>query len=728
MVFDVSGFGEDWRALPESVPAPVAGARATSGAGYRFPDGSRALLARLDGIASGLFQVRRVGPADLTLTADVPSSVALGLRGRLRVVSGARIAEPLPVEVTRVRGGGEIRLDDVGVRLLDPPLRATRQLYALLDDLRRQGKVDTPPTDPGVVEHITEPCRVDAVVRSLVRNGCAGTLHGADGRTCRVRPVGPVGGADPSRPLLLLRWALDGEPPACPIEIRLVGFNSVFVLPVGGVDHDGPGRLVTRFPGGIVRRRRRVIRRVPASAGLEVVWRHAVLPSLEVRRPLRDISLDGLSFWTSPSDDLLLPGLPIDDLTVREKDRVVARFVAEVRHIHQDEDDAERGRVVGGARIISRTDRDRTRWADFVQDLQNPTSRTGRTSVGEAWDLYDASGYFRLSNTKPEDFAPLRSAFARSMAHLDAAPDLGCQVVYPSERGIEASISIVKLYQGTYFPGQLAKRPRDPALPISGRRVLRDIHLRAYEHLQADPDFRWLLVFVHESASWTEAAYREFPRRYERTEHVWVEPFVAYTGRCGGAARLAPDAAADTAACAPARGIEMGPATPGEIHLLLERIHRTRGSAYAEALDLVPIRFALAGLTRCWAEAGLTRQREIVVARRDGRALAAALFECGEKGLHLFNMFDSTRVYALQDEPAGDVHDARTALLCAAHSWYAARGRDGFTYFLEEGDEAHATAAGLRALGRANQLVMSSAIVPDFLECIYEVTSPGENH
>jgi hypothetical protein len=635
------------------------------------------------------------------------------------------------VEVTGV-GPAAGRGVDVAVRLLALPLGVAREMYGLLDELRRDGHARTEPTRTAVVETI-DGDRADSVVRALVANGCGGLLLGVDGGRCAVRPGIPASteaGARGRRPRL--RWEAAGAVPSHPLEIVIEGLNSIYRLPVEAPELESGGWLSTAAPDRIVRERRRHLRRTLSPAGLEVAYRHSLLPSLRVERPVRDLSLDGLSFWTRPTDDLVIPGLELDDLVVRHGGRAVASFAAEVRQISQPAADHL---VVGGLRLRPRRERDRRAWAEFVQGQRTPDARTGRTSTGESWELFEASGYFRLSAARPEEFAPIRADFARATERFQRAPELGCQVVYPSQRGVEASISIVKLYSGTYFPGQLARRPGDPALGVSGRRILRDVHLRAYEHLQADPDFRWLLVFVHEDASWTQMAYRDFPRRYLGTGDVWVERFSAWAA---DTARLAAPAAAGSseagvaspfdaaaplaAAAAEAAHLEVAEATPAEVSRLLRRLRATRGAPYVEALDLVPSRVGLARLRRRWAAAQLDRQRAFLVARRGGRAVAAALLEVGERGLHLFNMFDAARVYALAD----DCDDAaRMAVLRAAGAWYAERGRATFTYFLEEGGSEHAAALGLRPLGAANQLIMSSAIVPDFLECVFEVTAPA---
>jgi len=710
MAFEITGPGVSRRFPPLAAESQLAsaGSAVVAGPGYRFDGAAQTLRACFEGTRLPDWRVLRIGPSDLALSANERVRVAPGRRGSLSLLAGERRLRPVPVEVTDVAPAGGRGLD-VAVRLLALPLGVAREIYGVLDELRRDGHVRTEPTRTVVAETI-EADRSAAVLRALLANGCGGLLLGHGGARCAIRPARVQ--ARPADPLATprLRWECDGPLPSRPTEIVIEGLNSIYRLPVENPDLED-GWFTVALPDQVVRERRRHLRRTLSPAGLDVAWRHSLLPSLHVERPVRDLSLDGLSFWTRPTDDLVIPGLELDEVVVRHRGRTVAQFAAEVRQISQS---GAGDRVVGGMRLQPRREQDRRAWAGFVQDQRTPDARTGQTSAEESWELFEASGYFRLSDMRPEEFAPVRSDFGRATDRFQSAPELGCQVVYPSRRGVEASISIVKLYSGTYFPGQLARRPGDPTLGVSGRKILRDIHLRAYEHLQADPDFRWLLVFVHEDASWTQMAYRDFPRRYLGTGEAWVERFSAWAAGSAWLAAAAPDPQED--------GLEVGVATPSEVARLLRRLHATRGAPYVDALDLVPSRVHLGRLRRRWSAAQLDRQRGFLVARREGQAVAAALLETGERGLHLFNMFDAARVYGLRD----DVDDApRRALLRAAAPWFAERGRTNFTYFLEEGGSEHAAALGLRPLGGANQLIMSSAVVPDFLECIFEVTAPG---
>ena len=120
--------------------------------------------------------------------------------------------------------------------------------------------------------------------------------------------------------------------------------------------------------------------------------------------------------------------------------------------------------------------------------------------------------------------------------------------------------------------------------------------------------------------------------------------------------------------------------------------------------------------------AGFDRDRDVIVARRGGRPIAAAVLELGERGVHLFNLLDVVRMYAIAEGGEAVFH----ALLDEARGWYARRGRDRFVYFAESGDPETWRLAGLRDLGPAYQCVVSDAVLPDLLDHIYEFTAPAD--
>jgi hypothetical protein len=163
--------------------------------------------------------------------------------------------------------------------------------------------------------------------------------------------------------------------------------------------------------------------------------------------------------------------------------------------------------------------------------------------------------------------------------------------------------------------------------------------------------------------------------------------------------------------------------TDQECKLLQDFLEGSRSGAYREALDLVVDRLDLASIKNQWAEAKLTRERELMVARVGGRPIAMAVMETAHPGLNLFNILDGVHLYPLaSDEASASVQDAYLALLDASAAWYRARGRNTFVHYAESQHLSYAEAAGLKDLGAGKLWIISSELLPDFIEHLCEAT------
>jgi hypothetical protein len=129
-----------------------------------------------------------------------------------------------------------------------------------------------------------------------------------------------------------------------------------------------------------------------------------------------------------------------------------------------------------------------------------------------------------------------------------------------------------------------------------------------------------------------------------------------------------------------------------------------------------------------WESARLSREREVVVARRDGRPIAAAILETAHPGLNLFNILDGVRVVSFEDEDMSDeVQDAYVALLSSGAEWFRARGRAVFVHYMESEHPAYAERAALADLGEGVIWIISAKLLPEFIENLCEATTPRAN-
>src|SRR5262249_37440588 len=144
----------------------------------------------------------------------------------------------------------------------------------------------------------------------------------------------------------------------------------------------------------------------------------------------------------------------------------------------------------------------------------------------------------------------------------------------------------------------------------------------------------------------------------------------------------------------------------------------TRPQAYAEALDLVPERFDLEAIGEEWASKDFTRRRRLLVARRFGVPVAAAVLESADDGVHLFRLLDSVRLFPLA---TGGV----AALAAQASSFYLAMNKRSFVVFLEDDTSVPpGLPSGYEDLGLADYVILSAEHLHELLEHVYAVTAP----
>lgn len=673
--------------------------------GYAVLEGATSVHATAPGLA-GRLTVRRISPDGAWLETPAGVHVAVGQRLRLQLVAGYREYGPLSCVAEGYLPGHERVL---AVRFMDIQRGDGEAIYALLRTLRARGQTRSSPTVPVVVEQIASPPEVERWIRALVSHGCEGVVrldHDVSWPLVDVRCA-----SDGDRPL---SWRLRGPPVDAPFRVEIVGFNSVFRWLVRDAFWSG-GHMATALPQRVERLRHRWRRRAPSPTGLAVAFHHPLWPQVDLCRRVRDVGALGIAFWTFAEDDLMYPGLHVPRLEVVYNGEVVCEGEALVRHttelppILQGQDADE---VFCGVSFRPRGGGDTARWQNLVNQLLSPGTRSGATWSEFSWEAYERSGYFHLSGKSPAQFASLRDSFAHVSRGLDAAPWIGCQAVWPSDRGVEATFTFIKAYGGCWLGFQLAKTPGSASLRVPSRRILRELYIRVFEHMQHDSALRWVAGYLDASVRWNHVAQFAYASQHEATGQACLIPIVLL--EASSAER--PESATRSA------GFEVAVASEGEVRALLGHLAATRPLPYTLALDLTPEAVTLTSVIRAWTAAGFDRRRVILAARREGRLCAAAVVETGQTGASLFNLLDSVRLYAIA--PGGDA--AFPALLDAARIWYRGIGKDVFVVLNEDWDRHEAVRHGLTDLGDGRLWIIARALLPDFLERIRMLLAPKD--
>lgn len=624
-----------------------------------------------------------VGLRHVCLNDDVARLWAPG--GPVWLVGGKASLGPL--QVAPAETPGRLRLGE------DPA--SLRRAGAFLTELLAAGRLAPPAgKEEPWREFVTDPALVDARLAALV----------AWRSTVRLStPLGTIQGRFAGRATGGLRVVVDARPPAGPLEVAAQGYNSLYCFEAPTWT-PAEGGILLPPPAQLLRLQHRRAPRAAARAGLVVSFVHPLLPGVRVQRPLLDVSRNGLRFAARVDEDLVHAGLTLPVLEVSGPGLAPLRFSGQVRLVLAGGADGVGG---CGVRLTPATTQDAARWRDLVGGLLLPGTRVGRVWSEHLWELFETSGYLKLSGRTPAHFAPLRTEFANIVRKLDRAPDVGCKVVWPSERGVEASISFLRLYRHAWFGYEIAKRPGNPPSGVPGPQVLFAIHSRAYEMAQSDPEVRWVMGFVQQVARWSKRVHFDLPARYASTGQSGIYEFRTWQVPVDGLDPLA-------------RAFEVDRATSSHVDALLAHLAAERAVAYRETLDLVPERIDLAGVSEAWRAGGLRRERILLAARRGrgGPVVAVAVAEAVDPGVHLFGLLDVLRLYPLRPEGRA----AYPSLVRSAADWYRTLGRSSFSLHAE--DLAY-TPAGGQDMGIAYLTTLSSSLIPSFLEHLFEITAPG---
>lgn len=545
------------------------------------------------------------------------------------------------------------------------------------------------------VEKITDEGCIRQIICALIANASRGFGRLRDDAISMVslRATRVVSGSD-----LSIHWETEFPLPDPLAEIIITSHNSIYVIPVENCEWLD-NALKTAFPTELVRQRVRLMRRIDTS-DITIRFHHPCYPENHIHRKVTNISQYGIAFETELDTDLLFPALELPAFVVSVGERSIL-LQGVVRHVSLSK---ATGKSVCGVELDPQSPfHSRMGWAHILEPHLHPTTRRGSAeTLDELWQLLDQSGYFRLSGKSPEDFEPLRAAYTQVSQYYSEGPELGCQVLWYSRFGLEATISISRMYTGTWLLYQLARLRRDPS-EVPGRQILKDVYVHAFEHSKWYPSFNWVLVYTEANVRWHHLTHQAFAELHAESEKVFNIPF-----------RLMEDSSKATKDEL-ASVYDIGEATVSELSMLIEHMREIFPPAVVDALDFVPSRFFLQGFNRTLASANMYRDRHVFSVRRNGDTLAMAICETSTRGMHLFRLSDGVRLFALTD----NAENAILSLMAYVRRFYIARENSVAIYYMEQSQVALGKKAGLTDLGQGNMWLIHSSLVDDFLEHIH---------
>ncbi len=672
-----------------------------AGPGYRLREGACAVAINTSDRWILPANVVRLSPSAVWFSPGDGLIPRLGGRVTAYMLSGKGAVGPVEGVVVSIEATGPQGSMLVGVQFSTVTRELGRKILGLLQELYAVGHAELARSLSRVREQIDDPGRVRAILRALIHAGSEGLVVGSE------VPVKAEKIEAREETRVLWRSAEAWGPP--PYIVDLGGYNSIHRVHLEKAEVGPDGRVTTPMPTRIERVRHRWFRRCKVQRSIAASFKHPIWPEVVVSgRAVVDVSFAGMSFEVDAEEDLVFPGLEISDIELRVGDEPPLHMHGEVRYVLP----ARNGvKARCGLKVAPRTSKDEGPWMRLVSQELHEKTLGGSETPESMWSLLQQSGYFNLSGKTPDQFEPLKKTFIEFGARAAAAPRIICQAVWPSERGIEASLSVAKVYSGSWLVHQLAKRPGKAPGVAHVRQILRDIYLRAFEYPQLDPAFTWAVAFIDGEVPWS-MAHLDFARPYVDQELSAIRPFRLFEVQSAGTSEVAPGER---------ERFDVGPAAPFETAWLVDELGKTHTRALLDALDLVPERVDLGETARLWKEAGMGRERAIFTARRAGVPVAAAIVETGETGTNLFRLLDCVRLYEL----GRDGKAAFVSLIDEARQFYKARGKSSFVYMREHPDNEHTEQMKLLDLGPGNCWAISAQILPEFLEHVYELTAIG---
>jgi hypothetical protein len=542
---------------------------------------------------------------------------------------------------------------------------------------------------------ITDPERIRAVLDTAVALGASALLR-------RGTLTVPLRLETLEAETECLHWSgLTVDPGVETWDVEVFGHGCVHRMRLAG-EASEPGTWVTPLPSRMQQLWRRAGRRAAAPANLRV---RLPLPGwLGREREAVDVSRGGLSLRLAPGERLS-PGRVLQPIELLTEDGAPVALRGEVRHVTADAE----GVFHCGLRVTPRTPEDAERWRALVERALHPSTRADGALAESQWRLFIDSGYFNLAGRSAAWFESRLESFVSLAQRVVGLEPVLSQVVWPSERGAEATLSLMKPYRSVWMVHQLARRQDATRFEQLRGQMLRDVYVHCVERALEDPGFRWFASYIESTVPFTHRTHVGFAERMAGTGRTLLLPMRMADVEC----------AHESGASLP--GLELGPATEDERRRLVESIALHRPACYAEALDLRWETLDLKDAARGWEAVGLERERFLLVAREGGSPLAVAVLESGPPGTNPFRLLDSVRVFPL----SGRARLAYPALMDGARRWFAQRGRDGFTFLAEaEGD---VEAAGLRddaPDAKPYLWLIPADLAPEFLEHLHEQTAP----
>jgi hypothetical protein len=384
------------------------------------------------------------------------------------------------------------------------------------------------------------------------------------------------------------------------------------------------------------RRRREPRAAVPPDLALWVTFRNPVT-GLEQRRAVRDLSFGGLCFEADPEEDVVWPGLALEEVHILAPERAIAGGEIEVRAVEAEPD----GRWLCHAANRHADHVDDSDLASLLGSLKHPgVERHDGASFGDMLALYRRAGL--LASFIERNLTPVTLEAASNWRRLhDRRAVLGRSFAYRHQGAPEGAVSAVWAWERTWLAQHFASS-------AAAGHVTGALHLAYLDFVLPRSDAHYLAFFVRAENAGMTSFYSRFAD-LTGTPEAMERAAVDYWLHAGGSAPL-------PVVTSP---YSSRPLEEADEPAVAHAAERSLGRLASVALDFREGELGLSRTDERFQASRLRRFRQGSVVTRDGRTAVAVLREHTSPGVNLTWMLNASWVIPLH----GTLDDGRATSL-----------------------------------------------------------------
>ena len=421
------------------------------------------------------------------------------------------------------------------------------------------------------------------------------------------------------------------------VEVRFdhAGASHSFLSSVKALGSESAPDYMITFPRviNIARQRRSARYRPQADRPVEIAFSSPFTGAAGGRAAI-NLTASGAAFPIDDKSELLPVGTCIPELNLHFHDGTQLTCRASVRSVRRLRG-AGQFSTECGVEFEGLSPAERARIADAIVHSGWPTLRDGTgTAVDVLWNFLLDTKFIYPEKLKSMKVEQVQSTLTKL---LERPNDVFKTTLVVSQGRIEGHASSVRAYRQTWILQHLAARLGKSAMTRG-----RMLNLAVIEYLEQLPGIEWVRIWYRPANRWPARVFGGFARRLtdrNLSDHRVYGYMVSPTSYSGPMPTE----------------VVLRPAELQDCHWIEAYFVGHKESVALRAEDLTSRHLFLSEVQKAYAEVGLDRRREIIVAERRGKPVGFALVEIHSLGLNFSELTNTFRVYTLDDNRATHV-------------------------------------------------------------------------